>query len=68
MGSNGTQTSALAYGGGPVNASIGNTESWNGTSWTEVADLNTARSNLGGAGTDNTASLAIGGEILQELN
>jgi hypothetical protein len=27
------------------------TESWNGTSWTEVNDLNTARDNLAGAGT-----------------
>jgi hypothetical protein len=26
------------------------TESWNGTSWTEVNDLNTAKSGLAGAG------------------
>jgi hypothetical protein len=25
-------------------------ESWNGSSWTEVADLNTARNNAGGSG------------------
>jgi hypothetical protein len=36
------------------------TEIWNGTSWTEVNDLNTARDELGGCGT-TTAALAIGG-------
>ena len=40
---NGTQTSTLAYGGniapGPR---VANTESWNGTSWAEVNDLNSA--------------------------
>jgi len=36
------------------------TESWNGSSWTEVADLNTARYGLAGAGTQ-TSALAFGG-------
>ena len=36
------------------------TESWNGTSWTEVADLNTARFVLAGAGTATNA-IAFGG-------
>jgi hypothetical protein len=40
---------------------LANTESWNGTSWTEVNDLNTAREQAGGAGTDNTSALAFGG-------
>jgi hypothetical protein len=31
--------------------------------WTEVADLNTARSTQGGSGTDNTNALAFGGFI-----
>ena len=61
MGTNGTATSALAYGGesGPPFLAI--TESWNGTNWTEVNDLNTARDKLAGAGEDNTNGLAIGG-------
>src|SRR6056300_331399 len=54
----GVQTSALAAGGvngntSPENPSFtrtGETESWNGSSWTEVTDLNTARSDTGGAG------------------
>jgi hypothetical protein len=39
----------------------GDTESWNGTTWTELNDLNTARADLGGVGT-NTAALAFGGD------
>ena len=49
-----TQTAALAFGGGPP-TSIGNSRkqnTWNGTSWTEKADLNTTRSELGGLGSD----------------
>jgi hypothetical protein len=36
------------------------TESWNGTSWTELNDLNTARQN-GGCGGTNTAALSFSG-------
>ena len=56
----GTYTAALAFGGttGDLTAV---TETWNGTNWTEVADLNTARRYLGGVGT-NTAALAFGGD------
>jgi hypothetical protein len=35
-------------------------KSWNGSAWTEVADLNTARSRLGAAGTQ-PAALVFGG-------
>jgi hypothetical protein len=37
------------------------TESWNGTSWTEVNDLNTARFGVMATGTQ-TAALAAGGD------
>jgi hypothetical protein len=52
------------FGGGesdapPVTQSA-KTESWNGTSWTEVNDLNTARSTSGSAGVTNTAALFFG--------
>ena len=59
----GTNTASLCFGGNvsPNNASAKN-ESWNGSAWTEVADLNTSRRQLPGAGTDNTSSLAFGGE------
>ena len=59
MGGAGTTTSALAFGGTP--GSKNETELWNGTNWTEVNNLNTARQGPGGVGADNTAVLAIGG-------
>jgi len=60
-------TSALAFGGdilsppplSPVETFDG-TESWNGTSWTAVNSLNTARELLAGCGLQN-AALAFGG-------
>ena len=48
MGPFGISTSAISATGGPP--VIGNVESWNGTSWTEVADLNTGRTDLSGNG------------------
>ena len=54
---------ALAFGGdkgGGAPHSDTETEKFNGTAWTEVNDLNQARVNLGGCGT-NTAALAIAG-------
>ena len=37
------------------------TEDWNGVSWSEVADLSTARSGVGNNNGSLTAALAIGG-------
>ena len=55
----GTVTAALGAGGYPDSAKI---ESYDGTSWTEIAaDLGTARYKLGGSGT-STASLVYGGQ------
>ena len=54
--SNGTQTSAIIYGGDTVN-----TETYDGTSFTEVNNLNTQRRIMGGAGADNTTALCISG-------
>ena len=63
MGSAGIQTAALMFGGyngtGPGGEAL-NTELCNGTSWTAVGNLNTARYILGGAGIQ-TAALAFGG-------
>ena len=57
----GTQTAALCIGGTtPPNSGL--TESWNGTNWTEVSDLNTGRSYLAASiqGTPST-TLVYGG-------
>ena len=58
----GTKDSGLVF-GGKVPPSTAITESYNGTSWTEVNDLNTARQALGGSGISNTAALAFGGTV-----
>ena len=60
--SNGTATSALACGGEDAPSNTANTEVWNGTAWTEVNNLNTARRELASGGADSTSSLAFGGE------
>jgi len=60
MGS-GATTSALFY-GGDEGASIQDLcESFDGTSWTEVADLNGGKSYAVGAGTSNTSAITYGG-------
>jgi hypothetical protein len=40
----GTQTAGLAFGGGPPNSAA--TEKYNGTSWTSVNSMNTARESI----------------------
>jgi hypothetical protein len=51
-GAGADNTSGLAFGGYPMTS---NTESWNGTNWTEVNNLNTTRQALGGAGIQTSA-------------
>ena len=60
LGGAGTSTSAIAVGGQPT-PSKAETELWNGTNWTEVADLNFGRIEVVAAGASNTAVLAFGG-------
>ena len=65
MGAGGTaSTSGIVFGGfispSPPEYWTEVTELWNGSSWTEVNDLNQKRSGLGSAGSA-TAALAIGG-------
>ena len=60
----GTYTSALCWGGAQSGGSpdfTDKTESWNGTNWTEVADLNKGRNGVSGAGVSNTSALAYAG-------
>ena len=51
---------ALCFGGQPPEP-LAIAELYNGTSWTEVADLNTGRLKAGGAGTSSTSILAAAG-------
>ena len=60
-GQTGTNASAQVAGGYTGTAYSGVNENWNGTNWTEVADLSTGRSGAGGAGADSTSALIYGG-------
>jgi hypothetical protein len=63
MAGAGTQTSALAISGNKPGTGITpEVESWNGSSWTEVGDVNTQRYILSASGADNTVALAFGGD------
>ena len=57
----GTTTAALYVEGLVSSSFVATNESWNGTSWTELADINTARDQNTGGGV-STAALLTGGE------
>ena len=51
----------MVYGGETPSLTT-NTESWNGTSWTEVSNLGTARGKLSTGMGRGSAALAVGGQ------
>jgi len=57
----GTATSAIAAAGHPGSGYTQDAESWDGTSWTEVANLNTGLEGRMGFGADNTSAFVVGG-------
>ena len=63
MSSSGTVTASIAFGGriSPPNAISALNEQYDGTSWTEVADLNTGRAFAGSTTGPYTAVLMFGG-------
>ena len=65
LGGAGTQTAALGFGGSspaPAGGDKNETESYDGTSWTEVNDINTARGyGAKGSGGTQTSALFFGG-------
>jgi len=60
VGGVGTQTAAICIGGNTP-PETANVETYDGSSWTEVNDLNTARRLTQGMGTVYTSALAVGG-------
>jgi len=66
MAEMGTQTAALvasgSSGGPPGYSTPTNTESWDGTSWTEIAEVNTPRDRQFGNGVQ-TQALLFGGRV-----
>jgi hypothetical protein len=61
-GPNGTQTAALGFGGITSTGIVNATEEYDGSSWTTVTSLSTARQSLGSAGTQ-TSALGFGGYV-----
>ena len=62
--SGGTQTAGIKVGGwgGPPVGALNDAETYNGTAWTQANDINTSRSNEGGAGSGtSTAALIYAG-------
>ena len=59
-------TAALSFGGylGHPTITAALNESWNGSTWTEVNNLNTARSEGGGHGSTTSALAILGEEYL----
>ena len=57
--SGGTSTAAIGFGGSNPGGYLGNTESYDGTSWTEVNDMNTGRQGEG-SGTQTSALAYLG--------
>ena len=64
--SNAPYTASLVF-GGQSSGNHDDTELWNGSSWTEVADLNTARRQISGMGI-STAALATNGYTSSATN
>lgn len=61
MGSLGIKTAALAVAG---NSPTSITEQWNGTSWTEVGDLNNGRPSPGASTNASYTSAVVFGEVV----
>jgi len=61
-GSFGTQTSNIVASGNPNPKT--NVESYDGSTWTEVADLNVSRGSNSGAGVSNTSGLIFSGDAI----
>ena len=59
----GTTTDGLFFAGASPGGLQKLTEAWDGSSWTEVNDMTTARSAVSGEGTGSAASWVAGGYI-----
>ena len=66
-GSGASSSAALIFGGYTGTAETGKTESYDGSSWTELNDLGTARRYIAGCGT-YTAALCTGGSPSPAIN
>jgi hypothetical protein len=64
MGGSGLYTSAVAAGGEtPPGGSVSNSETWDGTNWTETSEINTARNAGAQSGNSSTSAIYFAGEV-----
>ena len=56
----GSYTAAICSGGSNPSDARSNVESWDGSSWTETAELNTERSDSAGSGSQTSGMIATG--------
>ena len=69
IGGSGTVTAGLVWGGQTAPGSkVTINESWNGTSWTEVGDLNTAKTNIATSRGSTTVMLVFGAATTESFN
>ena len=68
MGVGANNTAAVVFGGQSPGGSYNNTETWNGTAWTEVNNLNAAKSKGAAVGASSTAALMVGGNPGKTVN
>ena len=63
MGAAGDTPYAMVFGGHDSGYGINSCETWNGSSWTEQANLSTARMEMAGGGKTGTDCVAMGGYV-----
>ncbi len=74
LAASGTTEANLGFGGyepavsAKTESQVANTETWNGTSWTEVNEVNTARNNFGMFGISTSAIAFAGNDGSNKLN
>ena len=65
----GSQDASLAFAGNdPSSTRTGKTEEYNGSSWSELSDMNTGRQQTAGTKVSNTSALVFGGEYPGNTN
>jgi hypothetical protein len=69
LGSVGTQTAAVSFGGSPPAGKVATTATYDGSSWTATPNsMNTARDQLSSAGASQSSALAFGGRNPSYVN
>ena len=68
MGTGANNTAAVVFGGQSPGGTYNNTETWNGTAWTEVNNLNAVRTKGAACGANLSGALCFGGNPGKTVN